>query len=205
MYEKTNWVDHVVERNNTYAITENTDGTYTVVPEPGQVIQQGTSLNAENFNNMENGIEQAHEKLEEKLDKEGGTITGDLIIGGKATVTGGLDGSGEKIENIAAPENSDDAANKGYVDAARKFFHNVSVPVSAFVEDTTYEDYGYKADIALSGVTASMIPEVVFPVSDLGVAPVCESYNGGVRIWADDVPEEAITIPTIILWRGDDT
>lgn len=108
------------------------------------------------------------------------------------------------IENNAK-EYTDEAKqeSKSYTDAARIIVHNVSVPASAFIADTTYENYGYRAEIALTGCLESMIPEVIFPVQDeVAFAPVAESYNGGVYIYADGIPANGITIPTIILWRG---
>lgn len=84
-------------------------------------------------------------------------------------------------------------------------FSNTSVPASAFVVDNTYEDFPYRAAVALSGVTSSMIPEVVFSLSDAisgNFAPVAESYNGGVNLYAVEVPEADITIPTILVWKG---
>ena len=83
-----------------------------------------------------------------------------------------------------------------------KFF-NTSVATSAFVADQTYADYGYRAAVALTGVTSSTIPEVVFALLDAtsGIfAPIAESYNGGVYIYASEVPSNSILIPTIICW-----
>lgn len=91
------------------------------------------------------------------------------------------------------------------VELKKLLFTNVSVSASAFVSDSTYEDYGYRASVALSGVTSSMIPEVVFSLADVSggnFAPVAETYNGGIYLYAADVPESQITIPTIICWRG---
>lgn len=84
-------------------------------------------------------------------------------------------------------------------------FNNTSVPASDFVADSTYEDYGFRAAVTLSGVTSTMIPEVVFSLADAvsGIfAPIAESYNGGVYLYTSDVPESAITIPVIICWKG---
>ena len=84
-------------------------------------------------------------------------------------------------------------------------FSNVSVPKGAFVSNTTYQDFPYRASVALSGVIESMIPEVVLSVDDAGsgnFAPVVESYNGGVYLYAGSPPDTGITIPTIICWRG---
>lgn len=86
-------------------------------------------------------------------------------------------------------------------------FNNVPVSTVDFVPDTTYQDFPYRAGIALDGVIESMIPEVVLSVDSVlsGIfAPVSESYNGGVYLYADSPPEADITIPTIILWRGNE-
>lgn len=100
--------------------------------------------------------------------------------------------------------NTAEANAKAYAEQKKMQFTDTSVPASSFASDTTYEDYPYRAAVALSGVTSSMTPEIVFPVSALAdneFAPVAECYNGGVYIYAGDVPETAITIPTILCWR----
>ena len=86
-------------------------------------------------------------------------------------------------------------------------FSNVSVSTLDFVSDTTYQDFPYRASIALSGAIESMIPEVVLSVDDAlsgNYSPVAESYNGGVYLYAGSPPDADITIPTIILWRGNE-
>lgn len=55
MYNATNWKDHVLDREDAYTVTENADGTRTIVP-AGKVMQQGTPQDAEHFNNMEGGV-----------------------------------------------------------------------------------------------------------------------------------------------------
>ena len=50
-----------------------------------------------------------------------------------------------------------------------------------------------------------MIPEVVLSVADAidgNFAPITATYNGGVYLYAASAPESAITIPTIICWKG---
>lgn len=91
------------------------------------------------------------------------------------------------------------------VELKKLLFTNVSVLVSEFVEDTTYQDYGFRAAVSLEGVISSMIPEAIFGVEDAtsGIfAPVVETYDGGVYIYSDDMPESDLNIPTIICWRG---
>lgn len=51
------WKDHVVAHPRTYTITENADGTVTLVPAFGEVVQQGTMLNAANMNSVEQEIQ----------------------------------------------------------------------------------------------------------------------------------------------------
>lgn len=82
-------------------------------------------------------------------------------------------------------------------------FTNVTVPTSAFAVDSTYADYGYKATVPLTGVTSSMIPEVVFGINDASsgiYASACESYNGGVYLYASEVPSASVTIPVVYCW-----
>ena len=88
--------------------------------------------------------------------------------------------------------------------AARLTFTSKSVATSAWTSNTTYDDYPYRAAVACSGVTAAMFAEVVLSPADAtsgNFAPVCQTYSGGVYLYAKAVPDAAITIPTIIVWR----
>lgn len=58
------WKDRIVERPRTYEKIENPDGTITLTPSPGQVIQEGTPVNAENMNNIEQGIEDTQARVD---------------------------------------------------------------------------------------------------------------------------------------------
>lgn len=82
-------------------------------------------------------------------------------------------------------------------------FSNVSISAASFVSDATYEEYGYRAQLALTGVTASMVPEVIFGLDDAvsGIfAPIVESYSGGIYLYASEQPSGATTVPTIVCW-----
>lgn len=84
-------------------------------------------------------------------------------------------------------------------------FNNTSVNASSFIADTTYEDFPFRAAVPLTGVLNSMIPEIIFGLADASsglFAPVAETYNGGVYLYASDRPEANITIPVIICWKG---
>ena len=64
-YTRIVWVDHSVQHQRTYKVTRNENDTITLTPAPGEIAQQGTEMNAENFNHMEIGIKEAHEQLAE--------------------------------------------------------------------------------------------------------------------------------------------
>lgn len=67
-YEKTNWKDHAVENPNRYTISENSDGTVEIIRTHGQVLQQGTAVNAARLNKIENGIANATQAAEQAAD-----------------------------------------------------------------------------------------------------------------------------------------
>ena len=123
------------------------------------------------------------------------------------SMTGSLNMNGQKITGLNAPTASNDAATKGYVDAMKLQFNSVSVAASKFVSNTTSEKYPFRASVSLNGVLSSMIPEVFFNMANAtsgNFAPVAETYNGGVYLYAVDKPDESIVIPTIICWKGNE-
>lgn len=84
-------------------------------------------------------------------------------------------------------------------------FQNIAVLVDAWASDNTYSDYPYKADITLTGATGDYVPTVTFGVQDAtsgNFAPVAETGNGYVRIYAVEVPDGTVTIPSIICEKG---
>lgn len=54
---RTNWQDHRPQKPRTYTMTDNGDGTVTLIPAQGTIYQQGTPLNAANLNNIEDRID----------------------------------------------------------------------------------------------------------------------------------------------------
>lgn len=68
-YKKTLWKDRVVEKPNTYRSVENPDGTITLYPITGQVIEKGTPVSAANLNKIENGIVELNEQLDKKANE----------------------------------------------------------------------------------------------------------------------------------------
>lgn len=84
-------------------------------------------------------------------------------------------------------------------------FTNTTVAKTAFVADSTYQDYPYRAAVPLTGVLSSMIPDVTLSLADAtsgNFAPVTACYDGGIYLYAASVPDAAITVPTILCWKG---
>lgn len=89
-------------------------------------------------------------------------------------------------------------------DAVKLKFTNTAIENTTFAQQATYQDYPYRATVPLTGVLASMTPEVIFSLADAvsgNYAPVAECYDGGVYIYAASMPDATITIPTILCWR----
>ena len=83
-------------------------------------------------------------------------------------------------------------------------FTNTTIAASAFVSDNNYSNYGYCASISLSGVTANDTADVYFSgeqVEQEIYASFCESYAGGVKIYAAEKPSEAVIIPLILIHK----
>lgn len=68
-YVKTNWLDHIVENPFAFLETANPDGTISLEPKPGEILQQGTPVNARNLNHMEDGIFLMYQMLADLYDK----------------------------------------------------------------------------------------------------------------------------------------
>lgn len=129
---------------------------------------------------------------------------------GLVTETVGIDTSTMQAQFEALLEHiqgelSDLEAGSG-VELRKLVFTNTEVAASAFVETGTYAEYPYRAAVPLDCVVETMIPEIVFSLSDAvsGIfAPVAESYSGGVYLYAKNAPANNSIIPTIICWRGE--
>ena len=83
---------------------------------------------------------------------------------------------------------------------------NVSCPVAQWAEDAakTYENFPYKADLYIAGVTADMVPIVNFAAAEQesGNYTGSESTTNVVSIWAKEIPSAALTIPNIVLLKA---
>ena len=127
-----------------------------------------------------------------KADKVSGATAGNLAgLDG----SGNLTDSGKKASDFAAATHS----HTGYAEV--KIFTDVSVPASAWGNDSTYGAYPFAATITAAGVTAAHVPEVNYGATEAAsgdFAPVATSGSGTVKIYAAVKPTAAITIPSII-------
>jgi len=78
-----------------------------------------------------------------------------------------------------------------------------NLSASSWTADSTYSDFPYRCALAITGVTAADVAEVVFNQSEAAsgnYASVCETYAGGVYIYSS--VNTAITIPTVLIHKG---
>ena len=127
------------------------------------------------------------------VEKVSSPVSGNLVA--FDGTTGKQKDSGKKPGDFAAASHS----HSGYAQAL--IFQNVSVAASAWSSDSTYAAYPYAATLALTGVTASHVPEVTFGATEAesGIyAPVALSGSGTVKIYAASKPAAAITLQSIL-------
>lgn len=130
---------------------------------------------------------------------DSGSITTEKLADGAVTT--------EKLATgaVTAEKLSSDAVTPTSIGAEKKRlqFTAVVVTTESFVEDGGHADFPYRASIELEGVTSGMVPEVILGVENAtsgNFAPVAESYEGGIYLYAAEIPEAAFTIPTVICW-----
>ena len=127
------------------------------------------------------------------VEKVSSPVSGNLVA--FDGTTGKQKDSGKKPGDFAAASHT----HSGYAQAL--IFQNVSVAASAWSSDSTYAAYPYAATLALTGVTASHVPEVTFGATEAAsgiYAPVALSGSGTVKIYAASKPAAAITLQSIL-------
>lgn len=84
-------------------------------------------------------------------------------------------------------------------------FSNITLETTVWVEDSTYEEFGFKVEIPCEGVTADFFSSVTFNVTEAisgNYAPISLTGAGTVTIYAVEQPESTITIPSVICSKG---
>lgn len=73
-----------------------------------------------------------------------------------------------------------------------------------FKPNLTYAEFPFRAVVPLEGVKSTMVADVIFGLQDAisGIfAPIVEAYDGGLYLYATNVPANPVTIPTIVCRR----
>lgn len=114
-------------------------------------------------------------------------------------VLSSLNAMNENFEKI------DEEMNTGGGNGNILTFSNITLETTSWIEDTTYEEFGYRADIPCEGVTAEFFSDVIFNVAEAisgNYAPISLTGEGTVTIYAVEAPESTITIPSIMCSKG---
>lgn len=115
----------------------------------------------------------------------------------------------ESMEGVANVKQALDSFQTGLGKAVLTYGPQ-TVQTTAWTEDQTLvaAGYGYRAPVPLEGMTGSHVPTVNFSASDASsgnLAPVADSYDGGVYIFAKAIPEAAVTIVSVEGLKGVNT
>lgn len=91
-------------------------------------------------------------------------------------------------------------------DGVKMLFRNLTIPTSAWINDSTYSDYPYRASVTASGASESMWPDVLFSATSIselesnGIGvPYARSNSNSVDIFASAKPSGNIIIDYLIL------
>lgn len=89
-------------------------------------------------------------------------------------------------------------SDDGYTSTVVKY--NIQIPIALWRESTAHEGYGYEASFNIEGITAASICTILFELEEVltnNFAPVCDSYYGGVTIYAKRLPTKVVKISSI--------
>lgn len=85
-YTKTTWKNRLVEKPKTFRKQDNADGTLTLIPAEGNIIEAGTPVNAVNMNKIEEALSYHDSKIVDMVTKTGvETLTNKTLTTPKIT------------------------------------------------------------------------------------------------------------------------
>lgn len=157
----------------------------------------------------------SHQDISGKLDKteaentyqkKGNYATKTDISNAVAELVNGAPETLDTIGEIstALKNNKDivDVLNNSISGKQDKMLKFTNVTASVWVADSTFPDFGFRCDIACSGVTDAMFASIAFANEQAmsgAYSPFCETRTNVVSIWStQNVP---ITIPSIIIHK----
>lgn len=108
-----------------------------------------------------------------------------------------------KQEVVNAKHYADLAAESAIQSQKFRVLNDIVVPVASWSSNTS-SAYPQKALINIDNVTSNQIVDVYFAESEAvsgNYSPVTDSIDGGVYIYAKEVPSSDITIPSILIFK----
>lgn len=108
-----------------------------------------------------------------------------------------------KQEVVNAKHYADLAAESAVLSQKIRVINNVVVPVASWINNSS-SNYPQKALINIDNVTEEQIVDVYFAESEAvsgNYSPVTDSVDGGVYIYAKEIPSVDITIPSILIFK----
>ena len=81
-----------------------------------------------------------------------------------------------------------------------KFFTNIECPMSQWKKSNEVTEYPYSLDIPLDYIKSTSMATVIFNEDDIkydDYAPICQTLDGIVRIYAKNIPFKNIIISEI--------
>lgn len=117
----------------------------------------------------------------------------DLAIPERCLAAGAVTEAKIKNKNVTAAKLADECKNI--------IRESVALAASAFVSDTTIEGARYKAELAITGCTAAMLPIIAWTAAQSEALDVkrIQSAAGKIIIYSADAPGADLTIPTVAL------
>lgn len=117
----------------------------------------------------------------------------DLAIPERCLAAGAVTEAKIKNKNVTAAKIADECKNI--------IRESVALAASAFVSDTTIEGARYKAELAITGCTAAMLPIIAWTAAQSEALDVkrIQSAEGKIIIYSADAPGADLTIPTVAL------
>lgn len=85
-----------------------------------------------------------------------------------------------------------------------KILNDISIPVSSWVDDSTYNGYSYKTTISDVNITSNSFALILFSSEQQLENNFSggETNSGSLTIYAVTKPTSTITIPSIVLFKG---
>lgn len=117
----------------------------------------------------------------------------DLAIPERCLAAGAVTEAKIKNKNVSAAKLADECKNI--------IRESVALAASAFVADSTVDGARYKAELAITGCTAAMLPIIAWTAAQSEALDVkrVESAAGKIIIYSADAPGADLTIPTVAL------